>query len=909
MSTSILATKLYAPPPRPSLVHRPRLIERLAAGLHGKLTLVSAPAGFGKTTVVCEWLRVCAEPVAWLALDEGDSDPKRFLAYLVAALQTIEPTLGTEVLGLLRSPQPPPLETVLTNLINGIATLPRHALLVLDDYHLLDAQPIDQLLAFLLDHLPPQMHLVITTREDPNLPLSRYRARGQLSEVRASDLRFTTTEAAQFFNEMMGLNLAGDALEALEARTEGWIAGLQLAALSLQGHSSTAQGHEQSDIGDFIDSFTGSHRFVFDYLVEEVLRQQPPAIQRFLLRTSILNRLCAPLCDALLDDSSEDTRGAGQTTLAYLDQANLFLIPLDNERRWYRYHHLFADFLRQRLQQSIADTDEEATTIRAYHLRASSWYEEHNLEVEAFHHAIAADDIERAERLIEGNGMPMHFRGMVMPILKWLETLPAARLDAHPMLWTAYASILLVTGQPTRVEATLQAAEAALQTIGPIDALDAEKRDLVGRIAAIRATAAAGQRKVTAIIEQSRRALQYLHPENQAFRTSTTWKLGYAYQLQGDRAAAMQAYTEVITGGELSGNRLFTTLATVGLAAIQEAELHLDLAAESYRRALELFGEPPLPDACEAYLGLARIDYARNDLDTASAQAEKSIVLARQKDQSDRAVGVEAFRARLQLAQGDLNGAAERLKQAEQVARRRGFEARLPEVIALQVRALLQQKQLTAAAQLAEQSKLACSQARVHLAQGEAAAACTLLETAHQEMTAKTRPDERLNLLILLAIAYDANEEREKARQRLGEALSLAEAGGILRPFIDEGMMMARLLTQYVAAPTTDLFATEFIRKLLTAMPTVGSDEATITKPPVTQLPITQPLIEPLTDRELEVLTLIAQGLSNREIGEQLFLALDTVKGHNRRIFGKLDVKRRTEAINKARLLQLLPPQ
>jgi LuxR family maltose regulon positive regulatory protein len=393
MPTPILATKLYIPPLRPNVVIRPRLIERLNEGLHCNLILISAPAGFGKTTLVSQWVEGIERPAAWLLLDEGENDLTRFLMYLVAALQTIAATLGEGVLGVLQSPQPPPTEAILTALLNDLTTIRDHFVLVLDDYHVIDAKPVDQALTFLLDHLPPHMHLVIATREDPQLPLARLRVGDQLTEVRVTDLRFTHSEAAGFLNQVMGLGLSAEDIAALETRTEGWIAGLQLAAISMQG---------QQDAG-FIASFTGSHHFVMDYLLEEVLGQQSESVQTFLLRTSILNRLCGPLCDAVVLDPS----ASGQETLEYLERANLFIVPLDNERHWYRYHHLFADLLRQRLHQSIASSTGDAKShVNELHIRASLWYEDHGLEIEAFHHAVAANDVERAERLIEGKGIP-----------------------------------------------------------------------------------------------------------------------------------------------------------------------------------------------------------------------------------------------------------------------------------------------------------------------------------------------------------------------------------------------------------------------------------------------------------------------------------------------------------------------
>src|ERR671914_1837577 len=369
MSTPILTTKLYIPPPQPKVVLRPRLIECLNEGLDRKLSLISAPAGSGKTTLLSEWLAGRSQPAAWLSLDEGDNDPTRFLAYLVAALRTIAPNIGEGLLGALQSPQPPPTESVLTALLNEITTLPDDFVLVLDDYHVIDARPVDDALAFLIEHLPPRMHLVIATREDPNLPLARLRVRGQLSELRAADLRFTPEEAAEFLNQVMGLSLSAEDIAALERRTEGWIAGLQLAALSMRGHK---------DATSFIKSFTGTHHFVLDYLVEEVLGQQPESVQTFLLRTSILERLCSPLCDAVVSDPS----ASGQETLEYLERANLFLVPLDDERRCYRYHHLFAELLRQRLHQSAASSmGDELSDVAELHIRASRWYEDNGWEI------------------------------------------------------------------------------------------------------------------------------------------------------------------------------------------------------------------------------------------------------------------------------------------------------------------------------------------------------------------------------------------------------------------------------------------------------------------------------------------------------------------------------------------------
>jgi LuxR family maltose regulon positive regulatory protein len=877
MATPVLATKLYIPSLRPRVVRRPRLVERLNEGAAGKLTLISAPAGFGKTTLLSEWLAQRKDPVAWLALDEGDSDPARFLTYVVAALRTIAPNVGAALLAALQ-PAQPPTEAMLTTLLNEVATLADSFVLVLDDYYLIDAKAVDGVLTFVVDNLPPALHLVIATREDPALPLARLRARGELTELRAADLRFTPAEAASFLNQLMGLALSADQIAALEARTEGWIAGLQLAAISLRG---------RPDAAEFIASFTGSHRFVMDYLVEEVIQRQPAAVQTFLLRTSILDRLCGSLCEAVVPVPV----GSGQTILENLERANVFVIPLDDERRWYRYHHLFADLLRQRLELDAGTgPDPERCGTAELHRRASVWYEAHGLEVDAFRLAAAANDVARAEVLIEGRGMPLHFRGAIAPVLSWLQALPTAELDAHPSLWIAFASALLATGQTARVEAKVQAAEAALASTADND----QTRDLIGRIAALRASVAVNLNQVDAIIEQSRRALEYLHPHNLAFRTSTAWKLGVAYHLRGERAAARQAYNDVVAVGQSSANAMYLWLATLGLGLLQEADTQLALAAETYRRLLNLLGDHPLPFAADAHLGLARIAYEWNDLAAAQRHAEQSVPLARQIPETDRSVASDVFLARLKLVRGDLAGAAAILAPAERDASQPGFGFRRAEVIAARVVTLIRQGDLTSAAHLARVHQLPLSQARVQLAGGDPAGALATLEPWLRQVEGKGWADERLKALVLQTLALQARGEGDQAVQRLLAVLALAEPAGYVRTFVDEGSAMARLLTK--AAVRSHRPA--YVEKILAAFD--SEKENLSAAEPRVPTPL---LAEPLSQRELEVLRLIARGLSNQEIGERLFLALDTVKGHNRKIFGKLQVQRRTEAVARAREL------
>jgi len=882
MPTPVIATKLFFPPPRPNAVLRPRLIARLNEGLHHRLTLISAPAGFGKTSLASAWIAGCGRKAAWLSLDEGDNEPARFLLHLVAALQTIAPALGAGVATALQSAQPPPIETLLPGLLNEIATLPHHVVLVLDDYHVLNAQPIDQALAALVEHLPPQLHLVIATREDPPLPLARLRTRDQLSELRIADLRFTPDEVATFLNQVMGLGLTAEQLATLEARTEGWVAGLQLAALSLR---------EREDVPGFIRAFAGDNRYILDYLAEEVVQRQPDHIQRFLLQTSVLDRLCGPLCDAVLDAPA----ASGQATLEQLEQANLFLVPLDTERHWYRYHHLFAEVLRQRLnQRGTADSGEALWDVAGLHQRASGWYEAHGLEVEAFQHAAAAHDLARAERLIEGAGVPLHFRGAGAPIRSWLESLPRAALDARPSLWVMYASTLLFGGQPTAVEPKLQAAEAALQAAEPGD----RSRDLVGRIASMRATLAVMQHDAAAIITQSRRALEYLHPANLPIRTATTWTLGYAYQLKGDRGAAGRAFAEVIAAGAASGASIYTIAATINLGQLQEADNQLALATRTYRRVLELAGEPPDPIACEAYLGLARIAYQWDDLDAARQYGQQCLQLTRRIERVDTSASYALLLARLHLAQGDLDGAGAALDTAEAFVRQHGFMFRMPEIAAAQVLVLLRQGHLATAAQLAEAHGLRLSQARVHLARGEPGAALALLEPLRQRAEAQGWADDGLAVMALQAVALHSAGEADKARRLLAEALALVKPEGFIRVFVDEGAPMARLLVEALAAGVEPTY----VRRLLAAFPLAEPAQLTVT-------PASEPdptSVEPLSEREREVLRLIAEGLTNQDVASKLYLSLHTVKVHARNIYAKLGVTSRTQAVARGRALGIL---
>ncbi len=891
MSTPLLATKLYIPPLKSGIVSRPRLIDWLNEGLvkNCKLALISASAGFGKTTLISEWITTCGREVGWLSLDEGDSEPERFISYLIAALQTVKPGIGVGLMAALQSAESLNTEALLSALLNEITTIPDDFILILDDYHLIDSPVIDQSLAFLVEHQPAQMHMVISTREDPSLPLARLRARSQMIELRASDLRFTPAEASEFLNQVMGLTLSVEDITSLETRTEGWIAGLQLAAISMHG---------QKDASGFIQAFTGSHRYILDYLLEEVLQRQSTEVQNFLLRTSILERMCGPLCDAVLGNSNS----SGQETLTYLERANLFIVSLDDERYWYRYHHLFGDLLRKRLKQSF--TTEGINTLQ---IQASEWYENNGMILEAFKHAVAAKDVNRANRLMEDKKMPLHLPGVPTIILNWLESLPTSVLNANPALWWKQAAMMLSNYQMIGVEEKLQATEAALALkIPPNTEMDEWSRNLVGKIAVARAELAANLYQSETSLAYANRALEYLHPNNTAYRSSAIQYIGFAHYIQGDRDEADQAYHEALSLAQAIGDNEGVLLAITRLGQVHELRNQLHQAAEKYQYALQLIGENPIPFTTVVYLGLARIYFEWNDLDTAEKYGELSFQLARLCDQVvDRLILSQLFMSQIKLIRGDVAGAASFLKQAEQNTRQWEFAARVPSIAVQQVLIHLSQGNIDAAVQIAQQNDLPILQARTLIAQGDPSAALAVLVPHRQKMEEKGWENNLLSTMVLQALALHLLGEKEPAYKVLSEALTLAEPGGFIRQFVEQGEQMRLLILGFRSWIENQSGARIHplrgnVDKLLAAFTTTQAVLVSPTKNPQSEL------IEPLSQRELEVLQLICQGFSNQEICQRLFLALDTVKGHNRRIFEKLQVHRRTEAIAKARELNLL---
>lgn len=876
MPMTILATKLYVPPPSPRAVSRPHLLELLDAGMSRKLTLVCAPAGFGKSTLLSDWVNACQYPSAWLSLDADDGDISRFLAYLIAALQTISETVGAGVSNLLDATPAPSAESVLTVLLNSLSSSQSMLVLVLDDYHLLASQPVDRAMAFLIDHLPPQVQLVISSREEPELSLGRLRGQGQLVELGQADLRFGQQETAGFLSQTMGLQLSAANIAALETRTEGWVAGLQLAAISLRG---------DQDPDAFVKSFTGSHRFVQDYLVEEVLRRQNAVVLSFLLHTSVLDRMCGPLCDAVLQSDE------GHQHLDYLVQSNLFLIPLDNERRWYRYHHLFRDLLRQRLQQG-----DLASTC---HVRASEWYEANGWEIEAFHQAVAAPDIVRATRLLEGNGMPLYFRGEMVPVIQWLESQPQHVLDACPSLWIQFAWSLLLSGKFSRIRPKLSCAEGALRRVQS----DASSEDLFGQIATLWSWLAVYEHKADEIYAQATRALALLRADNQPARTAARCALGVALLYRGEHDAAAGAFGEVVALGRSSGNVMFTVVASIALAGIHVTNNQLHAAAAMYRDVLSMITDPTHTVGREAHIGLANILYEWNALDDADVHARLSSELAANEE---RYFGsADALRARLMLARDDDGGAAALLAEANIVAQTKQAAQPMQELAPAQVLVMLRRGDIAGAAHLVGQQPMPLFHVRVCLAQGNAGEALARVQSYRHEMAEQGLHNEVLKAMVLQALALHALGRQDQASAAeamrvLHDALVLAQPSGFVRLFADEGATMIALLA---CAEKQGIFP-DYVGKLLGALAPkkVAGHQQEAKK---STLPSSVPR-ESYSPRELEILRLIHQGRSNQEIGERLFLSLSTVKWHNQNIFAKLQVQRRTEAVARALELNLM---
>jgi LuxR family maltose regulon positive regulatory protein len=910
MPSPLLETKLYVPRSRRGLVPRPRLRERLDRGIASKLMLVSAPAGFGKTTLLAEWLAAgraapAADwPAAWLSVDQGDDDPASFWTYVIAALQTVAPGVGASELALLQAPQPPSINGMLTTLLNDLGAMASDIMLVLDDYHVIDSREVQDGMAFLLDHMPPRLHLVIASRADPALPLARMRARDELVEIRAADLRFTPDEAAAYLNGIMGLQLTARDVAALEARTEGWIAALQLAALSMQG---------REDNAGFIAGFTGDDRFIVDYLVEEVLQRQPKHVRSFLLQTSILSRLNGSLCDAV---TSQD---GGKAMLEALDRGNLFLVPLDDRRQWYRYHHLFADVLQARL------LDEQPRHVRELHQRASEWYEQNGERPEAIRHAMAGEDFERAADLVE-LAMPALRQGRQDATLRrWLEALPDELFQVRPVLSMGYVGALMARGEIKGVEARLRDVERWLSTTTEIPdrpqapsaemvVVDKEAfRDLPSAIAMYRAGQSLVSGDVPATVTHARRALDAAREDDHFGRGAAAALLGLAYWTTGDLEAAHRWYADGMASLETAGHLADVIVGAITLADIRIAQGRLHEAMSTYERGLQRATEhapPVLMGAADMHVGMSEQFRERNDLAAAMQH------LLRSKELGEHA-GLPQYRyrwrvamARIRQVQGDLDGAVHLLDEAEGLYVSE-YSPNVQPVPALRAGVWIAQGRLGEALGWAREQGLSVEDdlsyvrefehitlARVLLARYQAERversiheAVGLLERLLESAEQGDRTGSVIEILVLQALAQQMRGGVPAALVPLERALTLAEPEGYVLTLVDEGRPMAVLL----AAAAKRRIAPNYVRRLLTAF---GDTEDTTTA--------TQVLIEPLSERELDVLRMLATDLAGPEIARQLIVSLNTVRTHTKNIYVKLGVNNRRAAIRRAEELDLL---
>lgn len=897
----LLSTKLHPSQERPKLVRRLRLIEGLTREPGRRLTLLSAPAGFGKTTLLYEWARDqtrSERPVAWVSLDEGDNDPVRFLSYLVAALESsIEAGFGEGVLAALRSPEPPRMDAVLGALVNELAELPGEVTIILDDYHVIDSESVHRIVSFLLEHLPEDTHLVISSRVDPPLPLARLRARSQMRELHAADLRFTPEEAAVFLKDVMSLDLSTEDAAALEEITEGWVAALQLAALSMR---------DREDISGFIRSFSGEHRDIFDFLAEEVLERQIEQMQAFLLETSILDSLSGPLCDAVTG------RNDGQRMLERLERENLFVVPLDDERRWYRYHHLFADFLRSRLER------ERTGKLAPLHLRASEWCEENALGVEAVRHAFSAGDYERAARLMERGIGQTWYRGEVVTLLSWLRRLPRETMRRRPLLLVWYAAALILIGRFDGVEPLLREAESA----GRIAGEDRDDESLLGEedpqylqatTEAVRSLYTRLQGDTQGAIEHARRALSLLPEDNLNPRPFAAICLAEAYRAAGDLGAAGAAFAETGALGRAAGHDYIALSAMASQAHLQLAQGRLREADEVLRRALGFAaerGSELLPAMGSVRIGMGELLYEWDDLEAASLHLTEGVKLAGRTGEFEILMRGHVALSRVRQAQGDTKSALDLAHRAERLAQSSGAPQAIAGAALWEARLYLARGDLAAAASehermvdasgirrnLRELERLTL--ARLLLARNAPDEALRLLEQLYETVETASRTIE---ILVLKALALQTKGEKEQAVNTLEEALVLAEPEGYIRTFADEGSPMAGILSSALEARRgrSDLpgrVPAHYIRKLLTALERDASGAA----------PTAAGLPEPLSGREIEVLQLIAAGKSNRRISGELFVSVGTVKTHINNIYRKLGAHSRTQAVARARELKLL---
>ena len=909
---ALLATKLHMPAPRPGLVPRPRLAGQLDEGLARGVILVCAPAGYGKTAVLADWARRSEHPAGWLSLDAGDNDPARFWRHAVAALDRAHPGIGDRVAPLLGPPTPSSFQGVVTALINELAGQPDadEALLVLDDYHVIGSQLVHDSLGFLLEHRPAGICVVLASRSDPPLGLARLRARGQLAEVRAAELRFTPGEAAALLEQVAagsGLPLPDAAVAALAERTEGWAAGLQLAGLSLRG---------QDDIAGFVAAFTGSHRYVLDYLAGEVLERQSEQVRTFLLETSVLERLSGPLCDAVTG------RAGSQALLEQVEQAGLFLMPMDEVRGWWRYHHLFADLLRARLRA------EQPGQVTALHRNAAAWCEEHGLAGDAVRHALEAGDAAWAARLIERHAEEQLFRGQGTTVQRWLAALPAGLAGSRPRLLLARARLAVLGGQVEEAGDLVDAAERA--QAGAHGGADEPYQPSAGRgasvlanvpatIALYRAYRADLRGDAEQAIAHASRALAEAGEDEWMLASQARACLGLAEWMRGRPGEAEHLLSPTIPQWRAAGEYGLVTQACHHLGQVQRAQGRLDAALETYRQAVEIAATPGrqhLPTAGAGHVGAAEVAYQRGDIDDALRHVADGIPLARNLAYTQPLAAGLATLAWIRQASGDPAGALKAIGEAGQAAP--GPLGLLNPVPAQRARLLLAQGNLPAAACFVQQYGLGADDepdypcepghlvlARVLLAQDRPGLALALLGRLHAAALAQDRIGSVIEIGALRALALAASGDEAGAVTSLAGTLLLACPQGYVRVFADEGPPMAALLGRLVAAQRAAQAAAgvplgylaRLQRTFGAGPPVPGSGRDTAAVPGI---------VDPLTSRELEVLAMLAAGRSNQAIAGELVVSLDTVKKHVGHLLGKLGAANRTEAVARARELSLI---
>ena len=892
---TLLATKFYFPAIRNSFVPRPHLLERLDTGLQGPLTLIAAPAGYGKTTLMSEWRagQGREKPVAWLSLEDSDNDPARFWFYLISALDNLQSGLEGDALMLLQSPQIPPLESLLTVLINDLAAFNKDFLLALDDVHIITAPEIYRGVDFLLEHLPPNMHMVLLTRADPPLALSRLRARGQLTEIRARDLCFTLEEATSFLNNVMGLDLAPDDVAALKTRTEGWVAGLQLAALSMQG---------RKDVDRFVSAFTGGHHYILDYLTEEVLNRQPDFMLEFLLKTSILERLTGPLCDALTG------RTDGQATLEFLAQSNHFLISLDDERHWYRYHQLFCDVLQKQLRSRFGN---DLTHI---HTQAAVWYENNHHTKLALDHALAANDFELASQLFYKYWMEWITLNNLPANIKSLQQIPRAIIRAAPRLSLINGWMMWAMGKVADTESqiiiTQKMADELLQT-GEFHEESSEYRSLMADTNVLRSLVATHNHAYSQAIQLAEAAIQAIAKDELISLAAAYFALSFAYQEMGEIDRLLQVSIENLSIARLSENSSVCANAFRYLAYTYKMQGRLHDAFETYQQALEYAyeheqaSEPPYN---MIYISIAELLYEWNDLAEAEHYLSQGMKMIEEAGFFVNLLWASPWSAKIKRARGDWQAAIDEMYQVVSMAKREKLTLFASQSEAYYARLQCEAGHLSEALAWINSLELVrgdllgyeqsidaiqCAYILIRLERYDEA--LDLLEWIDTASRASNHRHSQLEACLLQALLWQQRGDFGQALRCLKNALALAEPEGYRRILLDFGEPMQALL-KTASASIDDMTQLSYARTLLAAF-----DD----KPRQPQ-PKEQAIITPLSDREMEVLGLIASGKSNQEIAKELVIALGTVKRHIFNIYNKLDVKNRTECVARARSLHLL---